>query len=55
MSDKNQLRQGTPEKLTTEIEDGEKVATKLDQMLEEFKKKNPAKGNKKFYGGTYQS
>ncbi len=50
MSEKTESQHGTPEI----IENGEKDTTKLDQMIEEFNKKNPGKGNKKIYG-TYQS
>jgi hypothetical protein len=50
MSEKNESQYGTSEI----IEKEEKNTTKLDQMIEEFNKQNPGKGNKKIYG-TYQS
>ena len=50
MNDKNEPYQGPPEK----IDNGERDTTKLDQMIEEFNKKNPGKGIRKIWG-TYQS
>jgi hypothetical protein len=50
VSDNNEPRHSSHEKSNSEIQQGEKDMTKLDQMIEEFKKQNPGKGSKKIYG-----
>jgi len=50
MSNPNEPNNNEPEKVESE----ERDTSKLDQMIEEFKKKNPGKGSKKTYG-AYRS